>query len=87
MRESPIQDHRQEDAKPEQRERSVGALERLDLALEYGCYITIDTDAHSPGQLEWQHFGCEKAVQSGVPVERIMNTWSCDELLEWAGRS
>ncbi len=68
-------------------ERLDPPKELLDLALEYGCYITIDTDAHAPGQLEWQPFGCEKAAQSGVPIERILNSWSCDEVLEWAGRS
>ena len=45
--------------------------------------VTIDTDAHAPGQLEWQRFGCEQAVASGVPSERVMNTRPIDEFLAW----
>ena len=45
----------------------------LSLALSLDCLLTVDTDAHAPGQLEWQRFGCEKAASAGVPAERIMN--------------
>jgi putative hydrolase len=58
----------------------------LRLAVEAGCLFAIDTDAHAPGQLEWQHYGCERAEACGVPVERIVNAWSTEELLAWAGR-
>ena len=57
----------------------------LRAAVETGCVFSIDTDAHAPGQLDWQRNGCEKAVESGVPVERIVNTWTMDDLLTWAG--
>ncbi len=60
----------------------------LSLALSVDCVVVVDTDAHAPGQLEWQRFGCEKAVATGVPEERIMNTRPVDELLAWtAGHS
>jgi putative hydrolase len=52
-------------------------------ALEAGCRFTIDTDAHAPGQLDWQRFGCERAVACGVPPERILNTWPLADLLAW----
>lgn len=68
-------------------ERLDPPKELLDLVVDYGCYVTIDTDAHAPGQLEWQPLGCDKAAESRVPVERVLNTWSADELLAWAGRS
>ena len=55
----------------------------LELALSLGCVVTIDTDAHAPGQLEWQGNGCQLAVAHGIAPERIMNTRSVDELLEW----
>ena len=58
----------------------------LRLAVEAGCLFAVDTDAHAPGQLEWQHYGCERAEACGVPVERIVNTWSSEELLAWAAR-
>lgn len=55
----------------------------LRLAVETGCVFTIDTDAHAPGQLDWQDSGCERAVACGVPPERIVNTWELDDLLAW----
>jgi putative hydrolase len=57
--------------------------ELLDMALSLGCLVTIDTDAHAPGQLEWQHFGCEKAATANVPADRVMNTLPADQLLSW----
>ena len=56
----------------------------LRLAVEAGCLFSIDTDAHAPGQLDWQPYGCDRAAQCGVPVERVVNTWSADELVAWA---
>src|SRR5581483_2915628 len=47
--------------------------ELLALALELECPLVIDTDAHAPGQLEWQRNGCEQAARAGVPAERVMN--------------
>jgi putative hydrolase len=58
----------------------------LRLAIEAGCLFAIDTDAHAPGQLEWQHYGCERAEACGVPAERIVNTWSAEEVLAWSSR-
>ncbi|GAB3967195.1 PHP domain-containing protein [Plantactinospora veratri] len=55
------------------------------LAVEAGCRFAIDTDAHAPGQLDWQRFGCERAARCGVPVERVVNSWSAEALLDWTG--
>ncbi|RDI49072.1 PHP domain-containing protein [Nocardia mexicana] len=55
------------------------------LAVEMDCYFAVDTDAHAPGQLDWQGYGCERALANGVAAERIINTWPVDELLEFAG--
>ena len=54
------------------------------LAMEAGCLFSIDTDAHAPGQLDFQIYGCARAERLGVPVERIVNTWEMDRLLAWA---
>ncbi|TDE13080.1 PHP domain-containing protein [Jiangella asiatica] len=59
----------------------------LRLAVEAGCSFALDTDAHAPGQLEWQPYGCERAAACGVPMERIVNTWEVDDLLAWTLRS
>jgi putative hydrolase len=56
----------------------------LDLALEWGCKVSIDTDAHAPGQLEWQRLGCDKAARHEIEIDRIVNTWAADDLVEWA---
>ncbi|RIV32601.1 PHP domain-containing protein [Micromonospora radicis] len=52
-------------------------------ALEAGCWFAINTDAHAPGQLDWQRFGCERAARCGVPTDRVINTWTADELVAW----
>ena len=59
----------------------------LRLAVEAGCKVSIDTDAHAPGQLSWQPLGCERAVLTGVETDTIINTWSADALLRWTGRA
>jgi putative hydrolase len=59
----------------------------LRLAVEAGCKISIDTDAHAPGQLEWQPFGCVRAAACGVDPATVVNTWPLAQLLEWAGRA
>jgi len=64
-------------------ERQDPPEELLELAVEWDCYISIDTDAHAPGQLEWQAFGCDKAVRCGVNPDKIINTWSADDLVAW----
>jgi putative hydrolase len=55
----------------------------LRLAVEAGCLTSIDTDAHAPGQLDWQPYGCERAVRCGVAVETVVNSWPADRLLAW----
>ena len=55
----------------------------LELALSLGCVVTVDTDAHAPGQLEWQRNGCEQAAKVGVPVDRVMNALPLDDFLAW----
>lgn len=55
----------------------------LALAIDYGCYFSIDSDAHATGQLEWQPHGCNRAAECEVPLERVINTWGVDDLLRW----
>jgi len=52
-------------------------------AVEAGCLLAIDTDAHAPGQLEWQPHGCHRAAECGASAERVVNTWPADQLLAW----
>jgi putative hydrolase len=48
-----------------------------------GCKVSIDSDAHAPGQLEWQPYGCSRAAEAEVPMERIVNTWEREPVLDW----
>lgn len=56
----------------------------LRLAVAAGCRLAIDTDAHAPGQLHWQPYGCERAVACGVEPSMVVNTGTADELVAWA---
>lgn len=64
--------------------------ERLDpprrlvrMAIEHGCWFSIDSDAHATGQLEWQAHGCDRAAECEVPLDRVINTFDADALLAW----
>jgi putative hydrolase len=65
-------------------ERQDPPEELLALALDWDCKVSIDTDAHAPGQLEWQAYGCDKAAKLGIEPERIVNTMPADDLIAWA---
>ncbi|MGF1427573.1 PHP domain-containing protein [Kitasatospora sp. LaBMicrA B282] len=52
-------------------------------AVAAGCLFALDTDAHAPGQLTWQDYGCARAAEAGVPVERVVTTWEVERLLAW----
>lgn len=54
----------------------------LTVAVEAGCDFAIDTDAHAPGQLDWQDAGCLRAAQHGVTADRVLTTWPVERLLE-----
>jgi putative hydrolase len=56
----------------------------LTLAVDIGCRFSIDTDAHAPGQLDWQIYGCARAEECGVEASTIVNTLDAERLLAWA---
>jgi putative hydrolase len=68
-------------SRPERRDPPTRLLE---LARDVGCLFSIDSDAHAPGQLDFQIYGCERAEQAGIDADRIVNTWPQDRLLAWA---
>jgi putative hydrolase len=67
-------------SRPERRDPPTRLLQ---LAFDIGCLFSIDTDSHAPGQLDFLGYGAQRALDAGVPAERIVNTWSAEELLEW----
>ncbi len=68
-------------ARPERRDPPTKLLE---LAIELGCLFSIDSDAHAPGQLDFQVYGCARAEELGLDPDRIVNTWPVDRLLAWS---
>ena len=64
--------------------------ERLDLndvharrAIELGIILSINTDAHSPGELGLMHFGVSTARRGWVEPHHVINTWEPGRLLDW----
>ena len=56
----------------------------LRLAVEAGCKVSIDSDAHAPGQLGWLPNGCDRAAACGVHIGSVVNALEADALLAWA---
>jgi putative hydrolase len=67
-------------SRPERRDPPTRLLQ---LAIEMGCLFSIDTDAHAPGQLEFQIYGCARAEDLGLDPDRVINTWPVERLLSW----
>jgi putative hydrolase len=55
----------------------------LRLAVEAGCKVSIDSDAHAPGQLGWLPNGCDRAAACGVQIGSVVNALEADALLAW----
>jgi histidinol phosphatase-like PHP family hydrolase len=64
-------------------ERLDPPMRLLQKVVDAGCKVSIDSDAHATWQLDWQPYGCHRAAEAAVPMERIVNTWPVDELLAW----
>lgn len=63
---------------------------RLDLrdthlrgALEAGCKIAIDTDAHRDEHLDFMVYGVLTARRAAMAPEQCINTWSAEKLHGW----
>ncbi|MFD9882949.1 PHP domain-containing protein [Streptomyces alboflavus] len=69
-------------SRPERKDPPRRLLRR---AVAAGTLFAVDTDAHAPGQLDWQIIGCARAEECEVPVERVVTAWGVDELLAWTG--
>jgi putative hydrolase len=64
-------------------ERLDPPMRLLQLAVDAGCMFSIDTDAHAPGQLDWQPYGCARAEEAGITADRIINALPLADLLAW----
>jgi DNA polymerase (family 10) len=63
---------------------------RLDLdwrwhsrALQLGCMMSINPDAHSTSELDLTHWGVQMARKGGVPPDRVLNAMKLPDFRKW----
>jgi len=66
---------------------------RLDLdwrwhraALDFGCIMSINPDAHSIRELDHTHWGVEMARKGGVPADRVLNAMTLAQITQYLSR-
>jgi DNA polymerase (family 10) len=59
------------------------SVERARRAVEAGCVLTIDSDAHNIGELDDTRWGVSQARRAWVEPRVVLNTRSRAELLAW----
>jgi DNA polymerase (family 10) len=52
-------------------------------ALELGCIVSINPDAHSTDELDLTRWGVLMARKGGVPADRVLNALSLDAIGRW----
>jgi putative hydrolase len=53
-------------------------------ALGHGCIFALDSDAHSPAELDFVDIAIAHARVAGIPEDRIVNYWPEARFLDWA---
>ena len=61
------------------------AVERARRAVEAGCLVSIDSDAHRTTELDYVRWGVSQARRAWIGPSVVVNTWSRERLLAWAG--
>ncbi|MEX2010600.1 MAG: DNA polymerase/3'-5' exonuclease PolX [Chloroflexota bacterium] len=59
------------------------SVERARRAVELGCVLTIDSDAHKTAELDFVRWGVSQARRAWVEPRNVLNTRSRAELLDW----
>jgi DNA polymerase (family 10) len=66
---------------------------RLDLdwrwhraALDFGCMMSINPDAHSIRELDHMHWGVEMARKGGGPAARVLNAMTLSQMTQFLKR-
>jgi histidinol phosphatase-like PHP family hydrolase len=70
------------DAYPDRQDLDV---ERLRIVAAEGAWVSIGTDAHTPGELVFLEIGLAAAILAGVPRDRVLNLLSARELADRVG--
>ena len=55
-------------------------------ALRAGCLFALDSDAHTTLQLRYAETALAHARLAGIPLDRIVNCWPTERLIEWLER-
>ena len=55
------------------------------IAIEEGCLLSINTDAHGPGNMDAVRYGVATARRGGARAADVINTWPRAKLLGWLG--
>jgi len=50
-------------------------------ALAFGCIFSLDSDAHTTGQLSYAETALAHARLATIPADRIINCWPLERLL------
>jgi DNA polymerase (family 10) len=53
------------------------------MAQDAGALVTIDTDAHGPGDFDLLRYGIMTARRGGLSRSLCPNCWGEDQLLDW----
>jgi DNA polymerase (family 10) len=61
------------------------AVERARRAVELGCVLSIDSDAHKIPELDFVRWGVSQARRAWVEAPSVLNTRTRAELLAWVG--
>ena len=51
-------------------------------ALDLGCMMSINPDAHSTREIDLTHWGVEMARKGGVPAKRVLNCLTLAQLMQ-----
>jgi histidinol phosphatase-like PHP family hydrolase len=70
------------DAYPDRQDLDV---ERLRIVAREGAWVSIGTDAHTPGELVFLEVGIAAAILAGISRERVLNLLSARELADRVG--
>ena len=61
------------------------AVERARRAIELGCIVSVDSDAHKISELDFVRWGISQARRAWVEPTSVLNARSRAELLAWVG--
>ena len=56
------------------------------MAIDAGCWLSINTDSHNTDQLDQIGMGVQTARRGWASPDRVLNTLPVDELRTWVQR-